>query len=81
MARGWESKNVESQQEDASRQAVALAEAKAEDRIRAERRRSLELTRRRTAADLTRASNPAHRKMLEDAIASLDEQIAGLNPS
>jgi hypothetical protein len=43
-----------------------------------ERRRALELGRTRAQNDLARATAPAHRQMLESAIAALDRQIAEL---
>jgi len=46
-----------------------------EGRIREQRRRALELTRTRTQQDLSRAVLPAHRRMLEEAMAALDKQI------
>jgi hypothetical protein len=78
MARGFESKMVEFQQEEAARgrsKAVALSP---DEQARASRRRSLELARTRAAADLARATAPAHRQMLEQAIAALDEQLRTL---
>jgi hypothetical protein len=75
MARGWESKSVESQQADRQDRA-ALAPALAPDETaRLERRRTLELARARAAADLEAAVRPAHRAMLEAAIRTLDEQL------
>jgi len=75
MARGFESKMVEFQQEEAARKAVKKDSVTPEERARAERRRSLELARVRVVADLERATVPAHRRMLEQAIAALDEQL------
>jgi hypothetical protein len=78
MARGWESKSVESQQEDATRphpHKSALTPAQQADE---ERRRTLVLTRARTLADLGRATSSRHREMLEQAIKSLDEQLSSL---
>ena len=75
MARGWESKNIESQQEEASRDRRAGAAMTPEQRDRLARRRSLELARTRAAVDLAAANSPAHRAMLEQAIAALDEQL------
>lgn len=74
MARGWESKDIESQQElrEVSRRPA---------QIMSERERelqSLELTRVRVAADLARATHPRHRMQVEDALAHLDAQIARL---
>jgi hypothetical protein len=78
MARGWESKSVEAQQQDASQQKARRPAPTAEELIRRDRRRTLELARGRARHDLARASNPAHRQMLESAIAALDAQIAAL---
>jgi hypothetical protein len=76
MARGFDSKFVEAQQEEAQRRSVpAKPPMTPEDRIREERRRALELMRIRTEQDLSRAVLPAHRRMLEEAIAALDKQI------
>lgn len=78
MARGWESKNIESQQEEAQRRRPAAAAVTPEAREKEARRRSLELARTRAAADLARATAPAHRSMLEQALAALDRQIGEL---
>jgi hypothetical protein len=76
MARGWESKNIESQQEEAARKRSPGDAMSPEERDRLARRRSLELARARAAADLAAATAPAHRRMLEQAIAALDQQLA-----
>jgi hypothetical protein len=78
MARGWESKNIESQQEEAQRRRTTSAPLTAEEQHKQARRRSLELARARAAADLDRATAPAHRRMLEQAIQALDEQLSRL---
>jgi hypothetical protein len=78
MARGWESKSVESQQEEATRPRAhkpALTPAQQADE---ERRRTLVMTRARTLADLGRATSPGHREMLKHAIKSLEEQLSSL---
>jgi hypothetical protein len=76
MARGFDSKFVEAQQEEAQRRSAPPKPAMTpEARIREQRRRALELTRTRTQQDLSRAVLPAHRRMLEEAIAALDKQI------
>ena len=80
MARGWESKSIEAQQEEASRSAPARPAPSAAELALEQRRRALELTRARALADLGRASAPAHRQMLEQAIASLEEQLKELPP-
>jgi hypothetical protein len=49
-----------------------------EERSRIERRRSLELARTRAADDLSRATAPAHRRMLEQALAAIEAQLRDL---
>lgn len=75
MARGWESKGIEAQQEEAGRQRPKNLPPTPEALERRDQRRALELTRSRASADLTRATAPAHRQMLERAIEALDEQL------
>ena len=78
MARGWESKAVEDQQQQAeSRTAVGKAVDPA-DAARAADRATLQLARTRALADLQQACAPAHRAMLEAAIRDLDARIAKL---
>lgn len=79
MARGFESKSVEAQQEEAARgKGKARPQMTPEQLATAERRRALELARARASDDLSRATAPAHRQMLEKAIASLDQQLNDL---
>lgn len=78
MARGWESKSIEAQQEEAARGRPARPALTEEQRVREERRRTLALTRARAVDDLTRASSPRYREMLERTIAALDEQLSDL---
>jgi hypothetical protein len=80
MARGWESKSVEDQQEAAAQRravdaAPAVAPAEAE---RQQELDSLQLARVRVLADLQRACRPAHRGMLEQALADVDARIAAV---
>jgi hypothetical protein len=75
MARGWESKAVEAQQEEAVRAGKATRPETAEERERGARRRTLELARARATADLGRATTAAHREMLRRAIADLDDRL------
>lgn len=80
MARGFDSKFVEAQQEEAARGRSTGADAMtAEERAAAQRRRTLELTRTRTERDLSRATAPAHRDMLQQALAALDREIEALS--
>ena len=79
MARGWESKAVEAQQDAAVNQQVKAPKITAEDAARRSQRATLSLARTRALADLQRACAPAHRAMLEQAIADLDKKIAALD--
>jgi hypothetical protein len=80
MARGFESKSVEAQQDEAARGRVKPRPQMTPDQQAAdERRRALELTRARARNDLSRATAPAHKRMLEQAIAALDKQIHDLD--
>jgi hypothetical protein len=75
MARGFESKMVEFQQEEAARGRAKSAQVPPEEQERMSRRGSLELARARAVADLSRATAPPHKQMLKQAIAALDEQL------
>jgi len=75
MARGWESKAVESQQADREAAEDRRPAPSPEERARQTRRASLLLARTRAVADLSAATQPAHRATLEAAIRALDEQI------
>jgi hypothetical protein len=82
MARGWESKSVESQVEDKNRRESGSARRQAstaEARARAERKGTLELARARLRADFSASKVPAHRTMLQEALAALDREIAALD--
>ena len=80
MARGFESKSVEYQQEEAqrSRQQKKERPLSEEERVRLQRRQTLELARARTAADLLRAESPARQQMLGRALAALDAELRAL---
>jgi len=81
MARGWESKDVESQKE-ATGTGKAKSEKKektAEDVAREQERRGLQLSRTRILNDLQSATNANHRKSLEAALVHLDEKISELS--
>jgi len=81
MARGWESKDVESQVEEKKIVTDSLAKGqKTADQIRREQdRRGLQLSRTRIQNDLQNATNPNHRKSLEAALAHLDRKIEELS--
>lgn len=75
MARGWESKSVEAQQDAASQQRQTGPPISAEAAARRAQRATLMLARSRATADLQQACAAAHRAMLEQAIADLDKRI------
>jgi hypothetical protein len=75
MARGFESKDVEFQQSEAERQKSLKQVLTAEERDAQARRLTLELALARAQSDLGLAKSGAHRKMLEEAVAALREQI------
>ena len=78
MARGWESKSIEAQQEEASRPRTSGPALSETERLRREKRHTLMLARTRTSDDLSRATAAGHRRMLEDALRALDEQLRDL---
>ena len=81
MARGWESKSVEAQQDAAAERAAGAPKVSAEESARRAERATLSLARTRALADLQNACAAAPRSMLEQAIADLDKRLAALeNP-
>ena len=78
MARGWESKSIEAQQ------AEAIDNKKAQGRkltpeaaARVRELETLRLSRQQVLLQLKAAHDPRHRKMLQDALADLDQKLAG----
>lgn len=76
MARGWESKAVEAQQDEASARTRSGPPITREDAARRAELATLNLARARAQADLQAATIHAHRDMLARAIADLDQRIA-----
>ena len=80
MARGWESKAVESQIEaaeaDHSRSRKSALTAEQLSRVR--ERESIELSRTRVLQDLAAAGNSKYRELLQKSLAYLDEKLAAL---
>ncbi len=76
MARGWESKSIEQQQEEmAERRRTPQAPLPADQQERNRKRDGMLLSRERLTRQLQTASNPRHRQMLEQALAELDRQL------
>ena len=78
MARGWESKSVEAQQDAAQAPRQQTGRVSPGDAARLAERATLMLARTRALADLQAACVPAHKAMLEQAIADLDRRLASL---
>ena len=78
MARGWESKDVEAQVADAEprKSPSDKHEKSAEERLREETVKDLQLSRVRITNDLANATNPNHKKSLEAALDHLNKKIA-----
>ena len=81
MARGWESKDVESQVEAnrAPEQKAPSSHKSAEQVQREQQRKDLQLSRTRILNELASATHPNHRKSLEAALAHLEKKIAELS--
>ena len=81
MARGWESKDVESQVESTETpKKRSGSEPKTPEQLKREQqRKDLQLSRTRIVNDLASATHPNHRKSLEAALAHLDKKIAELS--
>jgi hypothetical protein len=76
MARGFDSKFVESQQEDArNTRERGRPELTPDERARLERRRGLELAIARAQAELQSACHAAHRDMLRLKLAALEAEL------
>ena len=80
MARGWESKSVESQQEALEdRRALKDKVALSETEVRRQREReALEMSRKRVLNDLAAATSDRYRVQLQAALAHIDRQLEQL---
>ena len=78
MARGWESKSVESQIEGADKSVDRGAALSPEERQRRQKLASLELSRRRVLQEIETTRSEARRTSLEHALAFLNQEIEGL---
>jgi hypothetical protein len=76
MARGWESKSVEAQQDEARDKSSQRRPAMSpEQAARWREQESLRLSRKRVLHQLEASTNPRHRKLLEEALADLDRKL------
>jgi hypothetical protein len=78
MARGFESKSVESQQEEAQRVTSIRPALTPEEQARQSRKAGLELALSQTQSELLAACKPAHREMLKLRLEAIREQIQDL---
>jgi hypothetical protein len=80
MSRGWESKDVESQMEEAAaRRAAGRQTPPSAEQVRLQsERQSLELSRTRVLKDIEASTNPRRREQLEAALQHLDRKLAEL---
>lgn len=82
MARGWESKSVESQMDAAEARRAAMQQVqRSEAEIRLQREReSIELSKVRILRELAAARHPRHREQLAAALAHLEQQLEKIAP-
>jgi molecular chaperone GrpE (heat shock protein) len=78
MARGFESKSVESQQDDAQRVKTLRPALTAEQQERAARKAGLEMALAQTQAEMASACRAAHREMLKLRLDAIQAQIKDL---
>jgi len=79
MARGWESKSVEAQQDEAAgRSKPEKPRLTREAASRLREKENLRLSLQSVAQQLERSRNPHHRAMLEQARADLERKIQEL---
>jgi molecular chaperone GrpE (heat shock protein) len=81
MARGWESKAVESQIEAAAARTEQsrVNQMQAAEISRQRERESLELSRTRVLQDMEKAANPRYKDMLQQSLLFLDQKLAALD--
>lgn len=78
MARGWESKSVESQKESAASREAKPPKQTPEELARRVKRDSLLLQRTRILSELQTACNPRFRGQLELSLAHLEAELRKL---
>ena len=78
MARGFESKSVESQQEEAQRAKSMKPALSEEEQAREARKANLELALAEAQAEMTAACKAAHKEMLKLRLEAIQAQIRDL---
>ena len=76
VARGWESKSVEEQMENARQQKDAAAAQSAKPVHHSRQHENLVLARARLVKDLETTDNPRYKQFLEASLADIDKRIA-----
>jgi hypothetical protein len=75
MARGWESKAIESQQDDARAARQPRRDLTSEERAAVQRRATVELAIANTQAEMQAACRPVHRDMLRLKLEALKAEL------
>ena len=79
VARGWESKSVEAQQMEAGEpSSPRRSKMSPEEAALFRERESLRLSRQKVLQQMKASSNPRHQKLLQNALAGLDEKLSQL---
>lgn len=76
MARGWESKSVEAQQQDAIDKSSAGPKLTPAAAARRREQETLQLARLNVLKQLEAAGDERHRKLLQDSLAALEEKLS-----
>ena len=80
MARGWESKSIEAQQEEAAEKKISgKPRLSSQEAARAREKENLMLALRNVGEQLERSRDPRHRTMLEQAQRDLKRKIEEFN--
>lgn len=81
MARGWESKSVEAQIEESTPEFTSDSPGSISSEVREamQRKRDLDLSRRRIVQQLDSSHSERYSELLRRTLADLDAQIAALN--
>jgi hypothetical protein len=82
MARGWESKSVESQMESAREDNSAMRSPRTdEEKLAIRERENLLLSRAYVQRQLDSAGNELYIQSLRQALVEIDQKLAGLKPA
>ncbi len=79
MARGWERKSVEQQQDEAASASRNVHPVLTSEQLARQReKQGLKLSRRRVVQQLEAAQSPRHREMLQAALIDLEAELSRL---